>query len=167
MNPWSMAGLKFNEVRTTQALASLWDPEIGGNTARQFFAKFLDGCGIDVTGEYLVRTEVNPLGLADDRVDMVIETSRHLVGIEVKISAGETKPNQLARYASALKKSAQSCDKDAVLILLAPFASPHADHCRTWQQVAKAARAVLPPRRQAYHHNHWLIAHFADHVIHH
>lgn len=41
LNIWTIAGLKYNEVRTAGALAGLWRTEFGGGVSRDFLAFYL------------------------------------------------------------------------------------------------------------------------------
>lgn len=170
INPWSISGLGRNEVRTTYTLASLWRYEFAGAASRQFLSFWL-GSEIPVMSEaewrtilfngYSVTTEVSPLGDASDRVDMIVETSSHIIGIEVKIDAPQGK-EQLIRYQSALTILGNSTKRDSYVAFLSnrPANQPNV-HNANWRSIATAAR-------RAAENNHTfqaqLIKQFGDYV---
>jgi hypothetical protein len=132
INPWSLASLGRDEVRNSAALAGLWMSEFGGETSKRFLANYLSTAmsGLEWAGElhagYRVGTEVCPMGDAADRVDIVIETRRHLIGIEVKIGAGLGR-EQLERYSASISRRADLQDLSACVVLLAPFSATRPD----------------------------------------
>lgn len=170
MNPWALAGLGKDEVRNAGALVGLWMFEFGGTASLQFAAGYLSRAlpGIDWPTElgkgYRVAPEVCPLGDSADRVDLVIETSHHLVGIEVKIRAG-LGPEQLERYSRSISRRAALLGVKPHIILLAPFGSTLPGITTTsWADLARAARAAggrkIAERTFVQH----LIASFGEHV---
>lgn len=173
LNVWSAAGLRRDEVRNTAVLAELLRPDRLGSTARAFLAAIIDlarsnATGfpqIGTTGAYRVAVEVCPLGQRDNRVDLVIETDHHLLGIEVKIDAVEG-PEQLARYASILSHRAMMDGKEPALIFLSPRSPAHmperAAHV-TWLGLQQAARRIARQHRMDLRAS-WLLTDFADHV---
>lgn len=170
INPWSIAGLKRDEVRNAGALAGLWLPEFGGSVSKRFLAATLEAAlpGRDWNEElalgYRVETECSPLGDSSDRVDLVIETSAYLVGIEVKIDA-PLGTAQLERYSASLSRRAALLGRQCRVIFLAPFKSP--DPCiasLTWQDVALAARSATRSGRSARTLAQELIARFGEHI---
>lgn len=174
LNLWAIAGLKHNEVRTAGALAGLWRIEFGGVTSRDFLALYLkravnnEDWDRELSGGYRVFTEVNPLGDSSDRVDLVIETGRHLIGIEIKIGAGLGANDQLGRYLKALKSRAVHMRRSPVLILLAPFPSENAEvYSSTWKDVDAAARQAAKGGAGAKSLICRVIGQFGDHVSQH
>lgn len=174
LNLWAIAGLKHNEVRTAGALAGLWRTDFGGVTSRDFLALYLERAVKHVDWEhelcsgYSVFTEVNPLGELSDRVDLVIETGRYLIGIEVKIRAGLGKDDQLGRYVRALESRAAHMHRSPILILLAPFSTMNSEvKSSTWNDVTNAARQAAKRGAGAKTHIHRVIAQFGDHVAQH
>ncbi|WP_374943454.1 PD-(D/E)XK nuclease family protein [Sphingomonas sp.] len=173
VNPWTMAGLKRNEVRNAAVLAGLWSPVQGGDTAIRFLNAFLrrlhDPQAVlptvkEIAAGYTVRTECCPEGDSRDRVDLVIETVHHVLGIEVKIGAGEGL-GQLDRYVAAVTNNAAGRCKRPVVILLAPFPPSRPDVLRaTWSTVRTAATAAVPRRRADYEFTDYLVAAFGRHV---
>jgi hypothetical protein len=148
-NPWAVAGLRRDEVRVACALAGLWRREFGGAASTRFLAAYLEHVvpGTDWVGElaygYSIIAELCPLGDVKDRVDLVIESNRRIVGIEVKIGAGLGE-RQLERYQDAIKQRADMGGRDATVLLLAPFRPQNAPvHCSTWHDVAEAAAQTL------------------------
>lgn len=105
-NPWNMARLGRYEVRNAAVLAQLWDPVLSGPSARRFLRSYLarlaDPAGQLPTPDQLarpfrIRTEHCPTGNRSERVDITIEGEDFLLGIDVKIDAGEGH-EQLVRY---------------------------------------------------------------------
>lgn len=174
LNLWAIAGLKQNEVRTAGALAGLWQTDFGGDVSRDFLARYLEGAVSDVdwnhelVSGYHVFTEVNPLGDLTDRVDLVIETTGYLIGIEIKINAGLGK-NQLERYASALASRALHIHKSPLLILLAPRSKENnsATNSTSWKDVSAAAREAAKRGADANSLIHQVIAQYGDYVAQH
>lgn len=149
LNPWWIAGLKRDEVRVAQALRGLWSIEFGGTASRDFLARCLLACmaGTDwdseLDGGYRVGSEVSPIGLLSERVDLVVETANHVIGIEIKIDA-PLGPKQLERYVGAIESRAGWRHAAGRVVLLAPFASEHPQVSPlSWQDIAQAARGSL------------------------
>ena len=174
INPWTVAGIKRREVRNAAILAALWSPAQIGDVAMAFLAEFFARCASPIGRElppreelalgYRMRVENCPGPDGADRVDLVIETATQLVGIEVKIDAGEGRL-QLDRYVEAVRRSAAQMDKAARVVFLAPFAPSRNDVVSaSWSTVRAAAEAVLPRSRSDYEFAHHLIAHFARHA---
>ena len=170
LNPWAAAGLGSRELPNTAVLATMLDPATMGNLARDFLAELLERCGSQLgraaaKERYHVRTEHCPAAQQSERIDLTIEGETFVLGIEVKIHAGE-QPNQLARYRGSLARYAGT-RKGVHLVFLAPYKSktdtpvPHL----TWSAVAGAARAVLRSvHRREFGFNHHLLDAFARHV---
>lgn len=170
INPWSIASLGQNEIRNAAVLAGLWMVEFGGETSLQFAAAYLSTALPDVDWSmelrkgYRVATEVCPLGEAADRVDLVIETSRYLIGIEVKIRAGLGR-DQLERYTSAIKRRAELQKLYPLVVLLAPFSTKlHTVLSTTWADISGAARAAAGEKVAERTFVQHMIASFGDHV---
>lgn len=170
LNPWALAGLGRNEVRVTAALAGLWQEDFGGSVSRSFLALYLYRAipGIawleELQSGYRLRNEVNPLGELADRIDLMIETRNHLIGIEVKIDAG-LGPMQLERYAEALEARGRHMGRRASLVLLAPYTlTRDGVSSTTWKDLAAAARetAGKPERGRSFIEQY--IARFGDFV---
>ncbi len=170
INPWALASLGQNEVRNAAALAGLWMAEFGGATSLRFAAGYLstafpDGDWLMELGKgYRVATEVCPLGEAADRVDLVIETSRYLIGIEVKIRAGLGR-DQLERYSSAISRRAELQKLNPRVVLLAPFRTKlSAVSSTSWADVSRAARAAAGEKVAERTFVQHLIASFGEHA---
>ena len=173
INPWAASGLARGETRNAAVLASLWSATLCGPAGSRFLREFLARVerpdqllpdAVELAGGYVVRTEHCPAGDAADRVDIVVESARHVVGIEVKINAGEG-DRQLERYVEALDRSARRLGKRSHVILLAPFRPSRADVVGSdWAVVRAAAEASMPDRRSERSFAHHLIASFASHV---
>lgn len=171
VNPWRLAGLKRNEVRNAAALAGLWSPAQAGTLASDFLRAFLTRLataeGSHLPGEaelragYTVNVEQCPLGLASERVDLMIEGRSFLIGVEVKIDAPEGR-RQLERYVEAIHRRAADRQLEPAIILLAPFSRKLAGvTCARWRDVAAAARATATGRAQPASA---LLRRFADHI---
>lgn len=170
INPWSIAGLKRDEVRNAGALAGLWLPEFGGSVSKRFLAATLEAAlpGTDWNEEldlgYRLETECSPMGDIADRVDLVIETSRYIIGIEVKIDA-PLGPQQIERYLVSLSRRAAMLGRQCRVLLLAPSNRTHPSvPSITWLDVALAARSASRQNRAPCNFVEQLIAHFGDHV---
>lgn len=168
VNLWAIAGLKRDEVRVAAALAGLWRADFGGTASLRFLREYLEAAlpGIAWDAElapgYGVEAECNPTGDVSDRVDLVVETLRHLIGIEVKIDAG-LGPQQLERYGLAIGRRAAFTGRAPHVILLAPFAS-EAALSTSWCDVAAAARRAVPGKTSARSFTAHYIASFGDYV---
>lgn len=104
INPWTVAGTKRREVRNAAILAALWTPAQVGEVGPQFLAEFFARCRTE-TGQDLpgrdelalgcrIRVENCPGPDGSDRVDLVIETTRHLAGSRSKSTPAKA-PNSL------------------------------------------------------------------------
>ena len=170
INPWAIAGLGRDEVRNAATLAGLWMADFGGSSSKLFISSFLEEAlpGIDWMAEiaagYHVETEICPLGDKSDRVDLVVETGKHLVAIEVKIGA-RLAPQQLQRYEVAIARRARLRDRTPHVILLAPFPgklASVADSC--WRDIYRAASRAAQASAEKRTFVQHLIAAFGDHV---
>lgn len=176
INPWTLAGLGRKEVRNAAVLAGLWNPVMAGEAAIMFLSAFLRRveAANDVrlpnftalSRGYAILTEDCAAGQASERIDLTIEGPDYLIGIEIKIDAGEGKA-QLERYHTALVARAKSRGLMAAgltshLIFLAPrqpslVGVPVAN----WRDVANAARAAAGDSPTFFAH---LLVAFADHI---
>lgn len=173
LNFWSIAGLNGYEVRTAGALAGLWHYDFGGEVSRTFVGNYLEkvipgrNWEEELRRGYNVYTEVNPLGDVADRVDLLVETDRSLVGIEIKIRAGLGE-RQLERYELALKARAVHIGKSPFLIFLAPYqAQSPGVYLSTWKDVSASARLATICRSESWAITHHIIAQFGEHVFNH
>lgn len=170
VNPWSIAGLKRDEVRNAAALAGIWLPEFGGAASRRFLANVLNAAlpseewSEELAEGYRIETEFSPIGDISDRVDLVIESQNHLVGIEVKIDA-TLGHQQLERYSASMDRRASITGKQSHVFLLAPFASPNSKTPSiTWREISRSARASVEGRLRHRSFAEHLIVSFGDHV---
>jgi hypothetical protein len=170
INPWSLASLGHDEVRNAAALAGLWMAELGGEASKRFLANYLSAAipGSNWIGElaagYRVGTEVCPMGDAADRVDIVVETARYLIGVEVKIGAGLGR-KQLERYSASISRRAKLQNLRPRVVLLAPFRAALSDvSSSSWSDVARAAEAAAASGAGDRTFVQLLIASFGDHV---
>lgn len=171
-NPWTLAGLGRFEVRNAAVLAALWSPSVAGYTAVRFLDAFLrrlpPDLGLPTQAElskpYVVRTEHCAAGTATERVDITIEGEAFVLGVEVKIDAGEG-PDQLGRYVATIAKWGRARSRRPSVVLLASFAPSRGDvFGATWADVVAAARSIMPRRRRDYRYTHHLIDSFALHA---
>ena len=165
-NPWRTAGLGYDEVRISAALAALWDRRRHGDEARAFLARFLAGASDGLPDEaelaegYQVQTEHRLNGDGADRVDITVETRSSIVGIEVKIHAGEGE-NQLSRYVAAIETRARLMRRARHgVIFLSPY-SPKGEAGQvatiTWRTVGELAAQA---DQRSY--SGWLIGQFGE-----
>lgn len=170
INPWAVSGLGRNEVRTTYALASLWRYEFAGAVSRRFLALWLEAaipamsadewCTILFNG-YNVATEINPLGEAGDRVDIIIETSSHIIGVEVKIDAPQGYM-QLERYQNAVTSLGRSTKRGSFIVFLSNRpARQKGVYNAHWRSIATAAKCAADNANTLQAE---LIKRFGDHV---
>jgi hypothetical protein len=165
-NPWVAAGLGHDELRVCAVLAALWDRRRYGDEARAFLTRIFDRAGTgfpddaELANGYRVQTEHCLNGTVADRVDITVETSSSIVGIEVKIFAGEGE-NQLPRYVAAIGSRARLMRRaDHHVIFLPPY-SPKGESDKiskvTWRTVAEAAAQADQGT-----HAGWLIGQFGE-----
>ncbi len=150
-NPWVAARLRHDEIRNASVLAAFLAPSQVGDLAPRFLHAFLSRLNdledrlpsFDALQRgYRVRTEDCPLGLASERVDLTIEGSDFLIGIEVKINAPEG-PHQFARYIQTIERRAEDGGRSPNVIILARrrMSVPGAI-AADWGDVSIAARKV-------------------------
>ena len=173
LNPWSAARLGHNEVRNAAVLSTLWSPQICGDAGIRFLEAFCrqlhDPGGLLPTAAelregYFVRREHCPLLDASERVDITIEGSSFVLGIEVKIRAGEGEA-QLARYSSSVRRWGRQRGKRSMVVFLAPYSRGEDDVIEArWQHVVRAIRATYPVRQGDRTAQHYLFNSFADHL---
>ena len=170
INPWKIAGLKRDELRTAEALAGLWMIEFGGEASRRFLGDCLSACietvdwNSELASGYRVAREVSPLGARSDRVDLTIETAGHVIGIEVKINA-QLGERQLERYVQAIATRAEWRNATGHVVFLSPFASGRADVAQLfWSTVCDVAEAAVAPKASARSVVEQLIVSFGQYV---
>jgi hypothetical protein len=170
INVWSIAGLKREEVRVAQALCGLWTFEFGGGASRRFLCHCLAACipAIDWEAEladgYRVASEISPLGLRTERIDMTIEAAKYIVGIEMKIDA-TLSPRQLERYVDGITARAKWQHALGNVVLLAPFGSPLPSVPQlSWSMLAEAARSSVDATGAQRSFAEHLIVSFGDYV---
>jgi PD-(D/E)XK nuclease superfamily len=158
---WNVAGVKTNEIRNAAVLAWLLDARQThgrGNTILVAWLRKLDPRGeipflssLTWRDRYSVFTESYPLGDTENRVDVVLETARALIFIEVKVKAPEGE-HQIKRYLALAnaKARARGAAMEAGVIYLttssakqpmidAPKQFIHA----TWIQISHAIEEVV------------------------
>ncbi|MEN8914517.1 PD-(D/E)XK nuclease family protein [Alteriqipengyuania sp.] len=148
-NVWETAGLGTDEVRISSVLARLWDRNYFGNNARRFLAEtfqIADNSALPDAEElaqgYRVSIEHCPNGDVADRVDITVETTKSVVGIEMKVLAGEG-VRQLERYIDTVSLRAKRMHRDRSHVLFLSPRPPSIDSREvtwlTWEKVAQAA----------------------------
>lgn len=170
VNPWTIAGLRRDEVRNAAALAGLWQTVFGGEVSQRFLAEYLRSGTETIAWEdelrsgYQVSTEISPIGDRSDRVDLIVETANCVVGIEVKIDASLGR-EQLERYLVSIDRRAKLRKAKPFVVLLAPFRSPITGVTSTsWNDVARAARLAGGGTLSDRSFVEQYIAAFGDHV---
>ncbi|MFL9906832.1 PDDEXK-like family protein [Paraburkholderia sp. RL17-337-BIB-A] len=126
-NFWRAAGLGYDELRNSQALAWILDRFGDHGQGSAILERLVELAGrqqpIAVTPEtvrrvdYSTRTESQPLGDRESRVDIEIESPRFLIFIEVKVRAPETS-DQLKRYVELARQKAAG--RPSVVVFLTP-----------------------------------------------
>lgn len=173
LNPWIMAGLGRNEIRNASVLASFISPRICGRFAVDLLNAFLEPLRsdaqplptrTDLESGYHVRTEHYVTGNERDRVDLTIEGSEFVLGIEVKIDAPEG-PLQLERYVETIRRWGQRRSKRAAVIFLAPYSADRPDVISAdWHLFVAASRKVVARTKTDRTETQKLLQLFARHV---
>ena len=155
-NPWTVSGLRQDEVRIASVLAAFMTRRQVGDLAPQFLDAFLRQLSgmkaplpdaVALSRGYRVRTEDCPLGLASERVDITIEGDGFLIGIEVKINAKEG-PDQFARYCQTIERRAADGNRSAhVILLMRRRLQVPGTVAAEWRDVVAAARATATANR--------------------
>jgi len=178
---WNVAGVQSNEIRNAAVLA--WLLAAGqthgrGNTILAAWLRRLDPRALvpflssSAWGdEYSVVTESYPLGDTQNRVDVVLESARALMFIEVKVNASEGE-HQIERYLALAnaKARARAVPMDAGVIYLTPSwaTSPVAQAPKqvihaTWTDFAHAIEDVVRTTNDLGFADRLLLQ-FANHV---
>jgi hypothetical protein len=172
LNPWVMAGLRRNEVRNAAVLASFLSPSICGHLAVDFLDAILEPLRsnpaipgrADLDAGYNVRTEHYVSGNDRDRVDLTIEGSSFVLGIEVKIDAPEGRL-QLERYVETVGRWGQRRCKSAAVIFLAPFPPSKPDVSNIdWRSIVAASRRATATAKTDLTETQRLLRLFARHL---
>lgn len=153
-NVWRTAGLGTNEVRISAALAQLWDARLYGLEGRLFLSRCLAQLGSskapkveELASGYRIQAEHCPNGDRADRVDVTIETARSIIGVEIKVYAGEG-VRQLTRYIESITRRAALMRKENPQVVYLSARRPEETNGRvtwiTWRDVAKAAVLANP-----------------------
>lgn len=172
LNPWTIAGVRRKEVVNSAILATFWSPQACGDLARQFLSAFCrridDPEGKLPTGEelaqpYAIRTEHCPVGQASERVDITIEGTTFVLGIEIKIDAMEG-VEQLPRYVASINQWSEQRGKRPCVVFLAPFKTVEPGVLQAgWSDVAAAAKKVLVAQGSAPSSHRFLLESFIRH----
>ncbi|USI79077.1 PD-(D/E)XK nuclease family protein [Sphingopyxis sp. USTB-05] len=176
LNPWSMVRVDRLEVINSAVLTQFWDPRRSGSRAAAFLNAFFRriergrDCHLPSKSEldmgYAITAEANPMAELSDRLDILIETKTQIVGIEIKIDAGEG-VEQLARYRAALGRlAAISPGKQgwSLIYLTRTGADPGEVVPASWRDISVSARHIAPVKAAEREFSDWLILAFADHV---
>ena len=175
-NPWEMSGLGRYEVRNSAVLGQLFDRSISPEAGPRFLARYFyevskanrgaplpDLAKLD---DYRMGIENCPLGQQSERVDLTVEGKGYVIGIEIKIDAGEG-PEQLDRYIRVIRERAamRNCHFHPV-IFLSPRPSGRGGDIleSSWRHVGIAARGVAQDFIKTDPRVSWLLACFAEHV---
>ena len=176
-NPWQMAGIGRYEVRNSAVLGQLFDSAVSPVAGPRFLANYFDcvttandRCSAlptltNLASGYRIGIEHCPTGSQSERVDITVEGRDFVIGIEIKIDAGEG-PEQLERYKQVIRRRAEArqCSLHGV-IYLSPRPTATLDVLQSsWRHISRAAdktsREVSTNNWQAA----WLLACFAAHV---
>lgn len=164
-DPWEVAGLGNDEVRNTGILAWLLNP-LGSHglagaginglliTVNRHFQSVFHRDFSTQPGRFCrVRTEINPNGEIDDRVDIEIDAENFYLIVEVKIKAPE-QAGQLERYCRQAEERAAG--RPWVVVFLTPqgkkpnsagkYADSHRIVALSWKKIASALERELPKK---------------------
>jgi PD-(D/E)XK nuclease superfamily len=133
LNVWNVAGLGENEIRNVTVLAWLLDAKQThgrGSAILHSFLKQLEPESKEPAlspsawmAKYTVDTEDDPLGDSENRVDIVLQSSRALIFIEAKIGAKEgtskndDEKDQVARYLSIARATASAREQASYVVI--------------------------------------------------
>ena len=161
-NIWTVSGVGRDELRNAAILAWLFD-RYGSHGQRDGFLKhFLyrlkEQLPPSFPGEgwteshYVVRREIYPLGVNDNRVDVEIESPKCLVLIETKVDAGEGK-EQLARYQTIADAKARGRPWALLFLCISHERAITSDRTVrvTWNDVATAIKERIRSSSRATH----------------
>lgn len=172
LNPWDMAGLRRNEVRNAAVLAHFLSERLCGELAINFLDALLDGprcqsksipSRAQLEAGFHVRVEHCVWGDQRDRVDLTIEGSSFVLGIEVKIDACEGE-GQLQRYVETIGAWGRRSGKEPAVIFLSPLMPSITDlPWIKWRDVVVAGLRVAG-RGRAQLDSHKLLRLFVQHV---
>lgn len=178
-NVWRAAGLGHDELRNSQVLSWVLDKFADHGQGSAILERLIELAGrqrpVDVTpndvrnNNYWTRTESQPLGDCESRVDIEIECPAFLIFIEVKIRAAETS-DQLKRYVNLVRIKAAG--RPSIVVFLTPNGrSPSNDDLReeivplSWKQVAKILDTHTPGDLGSSFSGQ-IFRQFADHLRH-
>lgn len=175
-NPWEMSGLGRYEVRNSAVLGQLFDRSISPEAGPRFLARYFDEvskCNRGAPlpdfanlGDYRMGIENCPLGQQTERVDLTVEGENFVVGIEIKIDAGEG-PEQLERYIRVIRERAalRNCQFHSVIFLSPRPSGRRGDVLESsWRHIGVAARGIAQDMEVDAPRASWLLACFAEHV---
>lgn len=157
VNIWQVAGLGRDEVRNCRALFWLLDWNESHCQGRRFLRCFLEAMGqsADVADEpSLAVKREERTWCGDSRIDLLLESDRHVICIEVKILAAEDTA-QLDRYFEQVGGRARAQGKDFVgkfLTIGGKSSESVADGFTRllWQDVATALRRFASSSDELY-----------------
>ena len=175
-NPWKMAGLGRYEVRNSAVLGQLFDRTISPVAGPLFLGRYLKIVSernsyaalpmIDQQSDYRICIEHCPMGRQSERVDLTVEGASFVIGIEIKIDAGEG-PDQLDRYLEVIRERAdlRRCEFRPV-IYLSPRSSGRSGDVleSSWEDIGRAAEQACREIEESNARAAWLLRCFAEHV---
>ena len=153
---WDVAGLRNNELRNAAVLAWLFNPRESHGQGSRVLAAFLDllqsryGPRFPLRhadlAAYSVATESYPLGNVENRVDVLIDATRFVAVIEVKIDAPEGE-RQIERYLEMARAKAAAAGRHTYCVnyLSTSLRRHRNSHIvfATWDDVAQAITRVV------------------------
>lgn len=183
-DPWEVAGLGNDEVCNTGVLAWLLNPRGSHGLAytgmnglltavnRHFQSVFHRDFSTQPGRFCRVRTEINPNGEIDDRVDIEIDAENFYLIVEVKIKAPE-QAGQLERYCRQAEERAAG--RPWAVVFLTPqgresnsagkYADSHRIVALSWKKLASALERELPGRRVTADQHFPLSRQVAEHAV--
>jgi len=178
VNIWRAVGIGHDELRNSAALSWILDRFGDHGQGENILAGLLELISKDRqigtivedvrNNNYWTRTESLPLGGAESRVDIEIESSKFLLFIEVKVRAPET-GNQLQRYVALARSKAAG--RNWFVIFLTPDGRKPSDHslwndvvALSWKQIANVIYQYIEKSSSNNFAGH-ILRQFADHAI--
>lgn len=157
-NIFELCGLNRDEVRNCRVLAWWLDKSADHGLGRRFLEKMFVTANkpveksltkYDTDSNYSTRTEICPNGDNSDRVDIVCESAKLLVYIEVKIDSTEHS-SQTQRYYNRLLHNAG--DRQFALFFISPNTPPTNDKARfiSWKQIGEIAKDLANEAQSNY-----------------
>ena len=152
-NIFSILGMESDEVRThSNFIYELLDAHGSHGYGELFVQLFLDALpGIENYGK-IIKVAHEYTTMDNRRIDFLIETEKYVIGIEMKIYAGDQK-DQLLDYHKAIKKRCKDSDREPMLYYLTLFGS---DASEESTGLSEEEEKYYLPLSFSYHMHNWI-----------